>query len=432
MTIRDSESSADSSRDLLPPKFYKWLFIGIFAFGESATLLIDLVYWSRGASTTRSAVIDFLVFTALFLILILPTYYLLKRVLVKYILKFNELADLLPEIVFEMDLEGNLLYVSMSAFTLQGYTQEEFEKGMTATDVLTDWERSLTDLKTRVDKNIKEASGEYTARRKNGTTFPVIISSRLVYDGDRVIGISGVVTDITEQKKTEEELRRMNAELDGYARTVSHDLKNPISNVSFGCGILQNLLDLPLTDENITYIKEVAEAIVDGSAKATALIDELLLLAESGQVPKEVENVDVSEEVRSIITDKSPQADGVRFNTNDLGTVVASRTHVFQIFSNLIRNAVRFAGGGEPRIDILRLSSEEDSVHRFLVRDNGPGIPEEIIDKIFIPFTKDSDRGETGIGLSIVERVVKVYGGEIRTYNDNGACFEFSLKDYEQ
>lgn len=345
--------------------------------------------------------------------------------------KYRLLADSLPEILFEMDLEGNLLYVSMSAFIFQGYTQEEFEKGMTVADVLVDWKKSVADLGTRIEKNIGEASGEYIAIKKDGSTAPVIISSRLVYDnGGKVVGLSGVVTDITEQKKTEEKLKRMNVELHGYAHTVSHDLKNPISNVVVGCGTLQNLLDLPLTDRNITYIKEVAEVIIHGSVKAAAFIDELLLLAESGQVPKEIENVDVDEEVRLIITDKSLQADGVKFDTNDLGTVVASPTHVYQIFSNLIRNAARFTNSDEPRIDILRLPSEEGSVHRFLVKDNGPGIPEEIIDKIFIPFTKDKEKGETGIGLSIVERMVKVYGGDIRAYNDNGACFEFTLKDF--
>lgn len=71
-----------------------------------------------------------------------------------------------------------------------------------------------------------------------------------------------------------------------------------------------------------------------------------------------------------------------------------------------------------------------DSVHRFLVSDNGPGISEEMMDKVFIPFAKDNDKGETGMGLSIVERMVKVYGGDIRAFNDNGACFEFTLKDF--
>src|SRR5450756_268350 len=124
MTIRDSKLFLGSSRDLPPPKFYKWLFISVFAFGEGATLIIELAYRSSG-DTFRSVAIDFLISTALILILILPTYYILKRVLVKYKEnehKYRELADSLPEIVFEMDLEGNLLYVSMSAFTPVSYT----------------------------------------------------------------------------------------------------------------------------------------------------------------------------------------------------------------------------------------------------------------------------------------------------------------------
>jgi PAS domain S-box-containing protein len=417
-----------------PLRFYTWLLWGFFIVVETYIVGTNLYYLIAENDSWRSVIFDFSTSTVLAAFVLIGVYYFIKKTftsLQKSEARYRELADSLPEIVFEMDLEGNLLYASMSAFTLQGYTQEDINNGLTAKDVLLDFEKSQTDLQARVEKNKGEASGEYTAIRKDGSTAPVIISSRLIYnDEGKVVGLSGVVTDITEQKKTEEKLRRMNAELDGYAHTVSHDLKNPISNVAFGCGTLQNLLDLPPTDQNITYIKEVAEAIINSSAKAAALIDELLLLAESGQVPKEVENVDLGEEVRLIITDKSLQADGVRFNTNDLGTVVASPTHVFQIFSNLIRNAVRFAKGDEPRIDILRLPCEGDSVHRFLVSDNGPGISEEMMDKVFIPFAKDNDKGETGMGLSIVERMVKVYGGDIRAFNDNGACFEFTLKDF--
>ena len=417
-----------------PLRFYTWLLLCSFIVVETYIAGTNLFYLIAENDSWRSVIFDFSTSTVLAAFVLIGVYYFIKKAftkLQKSEARYRELADSLPEIVFEMDLEGNLLYASMSAFTLQGYTQEDINNGLTAKDVLLDFEKSQTDLQARVEKDKGEASGEYTAIRKDGTTAPVIISSRLVYnDAGKVVGLHGVVTDITQQKETEKELRRMNAELDGYAHTVSHDLKNPISSVVLGCGTLQNLLDLPLTDQNITYIKEVAEAIINGSVKAAALIDELLLLAESGQVPKEVENVDVGEEVRLIITDKSLQADGVRFNTNDLETVVASPTHVFQIFSNLIRNAVRFAKGDEPRIDILRLPCKGDSVHRFLVSDNGPGISEEMMDKVFIPFAKDNDKGETGMGLSIVERMVKVYGGDIRAFNDNGACFEFTLKDF--
>lgn len=66
----------------------------------------------------------------------------------------------------------------------------------------------------------------------------------------------------------------------------------------------------------------------------------------------------------------------------------------------------------------------------YLVRDNGPGIPERDMEDVFLPFHKGANSTDTGIGLSIMDRVVRLYGGEVRAYNDGGACFEFTLPVY--
>jgi signal transduction histidine kinase len=67
---------------------------------------------------------------------------------------------------------------------------------------------------------------------------------------------------------------------------------------------------------------------------------------------------------------------------------------------------------------------------RYLVRDNGPGIPEEDTEKIFLPFHKGEGSGDSGIGLSIVDKVVRLYGGQISACNDGGACLEFTLPEH--
>lgn len=113
-----------------------------------------------------------------------------------------------------------------------------------------------------------------------------------------------------------------------------------------------------------------------------------------------------------------------------LGTVVANPTQIYQVFSNLIRNFIKHNKAENPVIEISNLGTD-DTTHRFLVRDNGQGIPEEVPDDVFMPFLKAQSSG-TGIGLSIVEKVVRAYGGGIRAYKDNGACFEFTLKDYDK
>lgn len=114
---------------------------------------------------------------------------------------------------------------------------------------------------------------------------------------------------------------------------------------------------------------------------------------------------------------------------DDLGSAKANPTHIYQIFANLISNAIKHNDNENPVIEVSCLGDDEEGLHRYLTRDNGSGIAPEYLGRIFLPFVKGKT-GETGIGLTTVEKIVAVYGGEIRAYNDNGACFEFTLKDY--
>ncbi|MFH1149295.1 MAG: HAMP domain-containing sensor histidine kinase [Actinomycetota bacterium] len=113
-----------------------------------------------------------------------------------------------------------------------------------------------------------------------------------------------------------------------------------------------------------------------------------------------------------------------------LGMVRVQRTHLYQVFANLVDNALNYGRGQSPRVRISRLEADEPGAHRYLVCDNGPGIPTEMIDDLFTPFTR-GERGGTGIGMAIVARIVGIYGGEVRVYNDPGACFDFTIRDYE-
>ena len=164
--------------------------------------------------------------------------------------------------------------------------------------------------------------------------------------------------------------------------------------------------------------------------KSAALIDDLLALAEAGAAPGELEAVDISEVVRSVLKDKEEllKDHGERVSVDDdLGVAATDPTHAYQVFSNLVGNAIKYNDSENPEIRISRLGEAETGRLRYLVGDNGPGIPEADMEDIFLPFHKGAGSTDTGIGLSIVEKVVRLYGGEIRAYNENGACFEFTL-----
>ncbi|MCJ7745986.1 MAG: PAS domain S-box protein, partial [Actinobacteria bacterium] len=349
--------------------------------------------------------------------------------------KYRELAETLPQVIFELNMEGVITYVNNVAYELFGYGPEDLERGMSAPEVIAgeDRERVAGTIYKMTTGQSRGDTGEYLAKRKDGSTFPAIVYTTLVTDQEgRPAWMRGILTDITDRKRAEEELQRVNAELEGFAHTVSHDLKGPLTVIALSDDTLLELLRAPMTDETKSDMEETTRMIQEGVVRATSLIDELLLLAKSGQVPEVVSDVNVGEVVKNILDEKARIIDerGVKVEVGeDLGQIRANRTHMYQVFSNLIGNALTYNDSEHPVISVSCLGDDETGAHRYLVKDNGSGIPPDQLEKLFLPFFKGESRG-TGIGLSIVERIVHLYEGQIVAYNDKGACFKFTLKDF--
>ncbi|MHB8897079.1 MAG: PAS domain-containing protein, partial [Candidatus Geothermincolia bacterium] len=135
---------------------------------------------------------------------------------------FRQFADNLPEIVFEADSLGRLVYVNSNALEVGGYTEEELYSGSVSVMEMIS-EEYREQAVQRIQKILSEGyqgSSEYMARRKDGSTFPAIVSVLPVVKDGITVGLRGVLTDITAQKEVEEALKRVNEELDGYAHVV--------------------------------------------------------------------------------------------------------------------------------------------------------------------------------------------------------------------
>lgn len=118
--------------------------------------------------------------------------------------KYRELANSLPEIIFETDEKGNLTFVNRNAFSITGYTAEDFEKGLNALQLLIPEERDLgRDNIRKIFAGAKSSGFEYTALRKDGGTFPIIIHSSAIKHNNKPIGLRGIIFDISERKKAE-------------------------------------------------------------------------------------------------------------------------------------------------------------------------------------------------------------------------------------
>ncbi|MCK4312831.1 MAG: PAS domain S-box protein, partial [Candidatus Cloacimonetes bacterium] len=118
--------------------------------------------------------------------------------------KFRDMANLLPQIVYEIDIYGNLIFVNKQAFESFGYSQEEYEKGINVMQTL------ITKDKDRAKKNMQNIlygknveNPEYTALRKDGNTFPILIYSSAILKDNKPVGLRGIIVDITERKQAE-------------------------------------------------------------------------------------------------------------------------------------------------------------------------------------------------------------------------------------
>jgi two-component system, sporulation sensor kinase E len=110
--------------------------------------------------------------------------------------------------------------------------------------------------------------------------------------------------------------------------------------------------------------------------------------------------------------------------------VFANPTQIYQVFSNLIGNAIVHNDSPEPVVEVRLLGGGEENVKMYMVKDNGSGIPSDQLETLFNPFSRGPN-GSTGVGLSIVSRILEVYGGDIAVRNDGGARFDVVLRDFD-
>jgi PAS domain S-box-containing protein len=326
------------------------------------------------------------------------------------------------------DLSGNFVEANDAYCEILGYSLDEF-LGMKISDI--DVIESPEDVEARIQKIIATGQDHFEARhqRKDGRIIDVEASVTFRdVEGGRIYSF---IRDITKRKKTEHDLQVLNNELEGYAHTVSHDLKGPLASIGAASDTILSLLTRDLDADGIGGVREMSAIIANNVEKSTALIEGLLELAEAGQRPHDATDVDVAEVVDGIVAERREEikARHIKVHTHrDLGRIKASPTHMYQLFSNLIDNAIKHNTSRKPTVDVEYIGRDRAGGHQFVVRDNGPGIDPAEARTVFLPFVAGAG-GKTGIGLAIVEKIVGVYGGTIEVSNDGGARFAFVLFD---
>ncbi|HXU27322.1 MAG TPA: ATP-binding protein [Bacteroidia bacterium] len=217
-------------------------------------------------------------------------------------------------------------------------------------------------------------------------------------------------------------------ELESFAYIVSHDLKTPLR----GIASLSDWLTEDYKDKLDDTGKEYLELLKNRVLRLESLIDGVLIYSRAGRVDIETEKIDLNILVKEIIDMASfPPAVQAKID-NQLPTLQIAKYPIMQVFSNLIWNAVKH--NDKKKIEINIGCTKQPDNYLFYVKDNGPGIEEEFHQKVFQIFqtlkTKD-EMNSTGIGLSVVKKIIDNLGGKIWIESKLGeSCtFFFTVKN---
>lgn len=228
------------------------------------------------------------------------------------------------------------------------------------------------------------------------------------------------------QKLLIEEIENINQELKNFAYVVSHDLKAPLRAIGSLSDWIRNDYADKLDDEGQELIR-----LLDTRVKRMHnLIEGILQYSRVGRMMEEKVFVDLNDTVKGAIELISPP-DNISIEVdNELPAVVIEKTRIEQIFQNLISNAIKYMD--KPKGNINIGSSSKNGIMNFYVTDNGPGIEKKYFDKIFQIFQTLNARDNfesTGVGLSLVKKIVEMYGGKIWVESklNEGSTFYFSL-----
>lgn len=338
-----------------------------------------------------------------------------------------------PDAVVVTDLGFNVTMVSDSAVRQQGAASADELIGLNSMEMIPLEQRNAAE--GGAQRTIETGLGipmELNISRRDGTSFVGEVMASLLHDKEgRPRGFMATIRDVTERKRAEQELQMLNNELEGYAHAVSHDLKGPLASLSAAGATIQSLLKGDLDAQARAGIQEMGAIIENNVARAVSLVDDLLELAEVGQRPFGAEEVDIGEIVEGIIHERRVAIKDRHMKVKtgrSLGKVVASPAHMYQLFSNLIDNSIKYNDSRKPVLEVEYLGLDEMGGHRYMVRDNGPGIPEGQEEAVFVPFVSTAE-GTSGLGLATVQKIAGIYGGTATVQNDDGARFEFVIHD---
>jgi len=356
--------------------------------------------------------------------------------------KYRSLVENITEVIFSVDLEGKFTYISPLIKEFGQFDVEEII-GTPFTDYV-----YPDDLQGLVSSFQKALSGilvpyEFRAFDKKGNIKYVRSTSKLQFENNVPIGLHGIMIDITEKKKFEEELKKAKEEAESAANiksqflaTISHEIRTPINGV---IGMTELLLNTLLNDEQ----KEYVDTIKNSGEILLSLINDILDFSkfETEKIVLESHPCNIRKSVEELINSFSTQAKEknleikIFIDKNVPESIITDTARIRQILANLVSNALKYTNEGEVNVSVKCISIVKGNVELELsIKDTGIGISQSSLSQLFQPFTQldpsnTRKYGGTGLGLIISKHLVEMMKGKIRVESKlgEGSNFIFTI-----
>jgi PAS domain S-box-containing protein len=361
--------------------------------------------------------------------------------------KFRETVFNLDEGFYSVTIDGVLIEHNQAFNRVLGFDISTDMKGQKLPDFWQNPEERKEYLKAFA---ISGSISNYpvNVKKQNGDKITVLASAHMVYDNSKLpIRIEGVILDITERKRAEEEIKKLNEtleqrviqrteqlesankELEAFSYSVSHDLRAPLRHISSFTEILSKSLGNKIIEKDQHYLS----VINDSTKKMGILIDDLLSFSRTGraEMKKSIFNMfdavdEAKSQIKPIATDRK-----IKWEISPLPQVNGDYNLLKLVWVNLMDNAVKYTKPREKAIIHIDCK-EAETEYEFCIRDNGVGFDMQYAQKLFGVFQRlhSSEEFEgTGIGLANVRRIILKHGGRVwaEAEVDKGAKFYFTL-----